>query len=460
MILISVPCLILPINILIGLSIIGVMLADTRIIPKDLIYFSRFVPVGILCLRALAYLVAKKSFKQESYYFVKMWVPFLVLSFISTLYSLQPFITFQRALSALFAIVGFGIAIPLYLPKSSGRSDIIKIASVVIGASILYSLYLGSWGTAMMLEGGEFDRMYGIYINPNTLGLMAMQVFFLLVYWWLRERRDWYRWVLFIVIMLVGVTVLVSGSRASVLGACVGLLMFLKGNRDIYRTAYNRVWTLGLILISAYLIAGYFFPEYLGSVFRTETASRTILWKRAWILSKDAPYLGVGFGGSDPLFAQDAAYLKRIGVAVFGSHSSVMKLLVDLGFIGILLCGFPFALIIYQTWKYLPGFEDPKLGLVLLSFIVASMTDAIFEGWLFGFGSASTVPFWFFLALLCHQAYEAKSRVKLWRGYVRRAYLAQHFKGEATSRVGKVKLPNLNFRRDKSVSRVLTANGE
>jgi hypothetical protein len=55
-------------------------------------------------------------------------------------------------------------------------------------------------------------------------------------------------------------------------------------------------------------------------------------------------------------------------------------------------------------------FEDKRLGAALLGVVIASLTNALFESWLFGFGSASTIPFWLFLALLSHQADVARCR--------------------------------------------------
>ena len=213
-----------------------------------------------------------------------------------------------------------------------------------------------------------------------------------------------------IAVILVGVALIISGSRASVLGACVGLLIFLKANTHIHKANYSGLWTVLLTLASIYPVANYFFPLHVGSLFRSETVSRTILWERAWILSQGAPYLGVGFGGSFPLFVEDALYLRSIKVYVAGDHSSLMRLLVDLGFVGVILAGIPFVIIIRKAWKFLVWFDDPNLGIALFAVVGGSLANALFEGWLFGFGSAATVPFWLLLAMLSHQTYQAKRK--------------------------------------------------
>jgi hypothetical protein len=302
------------------------------------------------------------------------------------------------------------------------KARVVKLLSMVIGIAILYSLYVGSWQTSATLRTSESERFHGVFANPNTLGLMAMQVIFLVFYWWQREREPAIRKALVGAIIMTGVALLISGSRASAVGMSVGLLIFLNGYSKIRKVSISRRWSLVLMVLTAYLVASCLFPEYLGSLYRTESSNRTILWKRAWILSEGSRWLGVGFGGSDGLFWQDAEYLRSIGIHVSGSHNSLMRLLVDLGFSGVLLAGFPFALLIRQAWRFLMWFEDPNLGVVLLAVIGASLTNSLFEGWLFGFGSASTIPFWLFLALITHQVYQARVRARYAQKYLGHTY--------------------------------------
>ncbi len=80
-----------------------------------------------------------------------------------------------------------------------------------------------------------------------------------------------------------------------------------------------------------------------------------------------------------------------------------MRLLVELGFAGLLMALFSFAKVIGRSIKYLRRFEDPEMGIFLLAVVVASLVNSIFESWLFGFGNSSTIPFWLFLSMLYYQ---------------------------------------------------------
>src|SRR4030042_6048925 len=140
--LLSLPCLIIPIKHLILLGVAGVALADSRIVSYDFIYYLRFVPMGILGFRILADLRFKKSIVQRPYYLVKVWTPFLIAVLISITYSLTPSLSMLRVLSAGFVLVGFGVGIPLYFRTSKAITHILYILSLIMGVVVLYSLFL------------------------------------------------------------------------------------------------------------------------------------------------------------------------------------------------------------------------------------------------------------------------------------------------------------------------------
>ena len=79
---------------------------------------------------------------------------------------------------------------------------------------------------------------------------------------------------------------------------------------------------------------------------------------------------------------------------------------------------------LHHLRRYLPHFEDPLLGATLFSAVAASLTNSFFESWLFGFGSAATVPLWLFLALLSYQTDVVRQRILRWRHHQARLRLA------------------------------------
>jgi O-antigen ligase len=393
------------------------MFADTEILPRSFIYFARFVPIGILALKSLATFSRKRALATRST-MLKFWAPFLIFSGISVVYSANPWISGQRYLSALFVFVGFGLGVPLFFLKLQGMRRVIKFVGFLMALAIIYSVtQLPAEGAHILLESSY--RGSGVFNNPNTFGLLAMQAFFLLLYLLQLESRPAVKYSMLGAALVVGASVLLSGSRASVLGMAVGLLVLVKVNLKMGRKPLLNLFRLTTFAVVALLFIEAAYPEYLDSLFRAETSSRTILWQRAWILAQDKLWLGVGFAGSDGLFVLDSQYLKSMGIYVAGSHSSLFRLLVDLGIVGVVLAVYAVWMIWRHAWRKIRFFDDARFGAVLLSVVAASLTNAFFESWLFGFGSASTIPFWLFLALLSHQADIAGYRLSVVRRHRR-----------------------------------------
>jgi len=255
-----------------------------------------------------------------------------------------------------------------------------------------------------------------------------MQVVFVLFYFWQKNKKQLLGKFLLGVSIGVGLTMIATGSRASVLGSSVGFLFLLFCNSRIEKSALSTIWTVFFISITIYLIIGYFLPSYSGGLFREETSGRLTLWERGWNLYKEGPFWGTGFGGKDDLSASVASSFKPISSYAPSTHNSYLRLLLDLGLTGVVFVLFAFSVLLYRAWKHLKYFEDPHLGAVLFTIITASLTNAFFESWLFGFGNSVTVPFWLFLGMLTHQTDMAAVRVKHHSAYMAQLRLAQRQK--------------------------------
>jgi O-antigen ligase len=404
----GVLCFTLPNALLVPLSVAAVMMADTELLPRTFIYFARFVPIGILALKSLAAFSRKKALVTHPF-ILRAWAPFLALSGVSLIYSTDPWLSAQRYVSALLVFIGFGMGIPLFFPKIQHMRRVINLVGLLMALAIVYSVtQLPSEEAHIVMDG--HSRGSGVFRNPNTFGLLAMQAVFLLVYLWQRETRSLKKHTFLVVTIIVGASVLLSGSRASVLGLVIGLLVLVRANLTFGTKARSNLLRLVVFVGVMLLVVETVFPQYLGALFRAETWSRSVLWQRAWALAQDNLWFGVGFAGSDGLFARDAHYLESVGISLSGAHSSLFRLLVDLGIVGVALAFIAFERIWRYGWRSIKMFEDRRLGAALLGAVAASLTNALFESWLFGFGSASTIPFWLFLALLSHQADVARYR--------------------------------------------------
>lgn len=409
----SIPCLIIPIRYLILLGVVGVGMADSRMVSYDFIYYLRFLPMGILCLRTLADLHVKRLPSNHPFFMAKIWLPLLGFALFSVMYALDPSLSIQRLLSAVFVLIGFGIGIPLYFSNAKKMIEVLHLITFVMAAAILYSLHLAPQQELASSYSQDPERLYGIFNNPNTLGILCMQLIFVLIYLYQKRKDEVLGKFIFGVMIAVGIALVASGSRASGLGFVIGLIVFTWRSSRIGRRPFSTVLTMILALMSIFLLAGYFLPEYFGSLFRTGTAGRPFLWQRAWELYREGPFLGTGFGNGQIIFAADPAYLRTIGIYAPDPHSSFMLLLLELGFVGIVLAAIGFVVSLRRAFKFHQYFEDPELGSILSAIIIGSLVNSFFETWLFNFGNSATVPFWFFLAMLCQQADRAEVRTRL-----------------------------------------------
>lgn len=406
----GLPCFILPVRHLIALSFVGVGLADSRLVSYEVVYYLRFVPMGALCVRVLGDLGSKPLLRRNSHWMFKIWMPFWIFALISVTYSHMPSLSIQRVISAGFVFFGFGLGIPIYFGTGKKTARVLHLVGIVLGTGVLYSLYLAFQGATLSAGGEDYERLYGVFKNPNTLGLLAMQLIFILLYFYQEERRRFVGKWIFGAVVGAGVALVASGSRAAALGLSVGLVIFIWSSARIQKTCLPALWMVLIILVSIYLTIGFFFPEYSGSLFRPGTSSRSNLWARSWDLYVENSPWGVGFGGSDNLFGEVTADLKKLGIYAPGPHNSFLRILIEVGFVGLGLSCFAFGFLLYRAAKLLNYVEDPKLGGALLAVVVASLVNAIFEEWIFGFGNSATVPFWLFLAMLSHLTDKAHMR--------------------------------------------------
>jgi O-antigen ligase len=396
-------CLLLGFEHLLILSIISMLIADTNLLPRQYIYMARFIPIGTLFIKVVFITLGGGGIFISRY--LKMWLPFCLLALFSSVYSLTQVVTLERAISGLFVIVGVGLGIPLYLKDRKSLLNVLNGLGLLMAFIVLYSFYL------IIVQKGYMahtDRLKGVFKNPNTLGLIAMQFEFILIYLILIQK-EYYKYNLLIAIAVGNLVILIlSGCRAATLGLLVGFIAVFISMRKANILGNSKILNLGGYFLVVLVLILSFYPQTIGDILRTETASRTVLWDRSFELSQLSPYWGVGFGGSDLVYNRDIIYLKSMKIFYSGSHSSYMRLLVDLGYIGVIMFIVPLIYLINASWKKIPFMKDKKLGCCLLGFTIASLVDAGFESWLLGFGSSSTIPFWFIFGLLCIKAEEAR----------------------------------------------------
>ncbi len=367
-------------------SIILAILADSKLVSANLVYYARFVPLGALAARAVFDLLFRRH--QKRLVPVSFLIPglfLLLIAFVSSVYSIDPSLTLQRSLSMAFVVIGFSVALPMYMSTRQEMEDRLKrIIGIVVFIVVLGTLFYDRQG-ANYYEGGA-SLVTGLFKNPNMQGLVCMVLFFPTFWWWQRSRYGMTKWLAALSVLTIAGLIMISGSRASILGSLCGVLAmtWFEGRTSGKNLLFL---ILGLVIITS--IA---FPDLdlAGKILSTDDAGRYALWQHALDMGSRAPILGIGFGAASSL--GNEFYL--------GAHNSYLYMFVELGAVGVIVGITVFALVLLRVFVSESAVRGDALVAALSGAIVAGLVDSFFEDGLFSFGQSSSVMLWFFLALL------------------------------------------------------------
>lgn len=397
-----------PIELLLLAGVFGALLADSRF-DNDVVYYGRFVPMGMLTIRTLLdYVLRREETRHSERTYLVPGMIFAGLAMFSSVWSLTPDLTAQRTISMLFVVISCGLGLPNYLTNLTKLNRALLLVVVLIAAFVLLGTLTAQGSANGIYDDQSFVRVTGFFANPNTQGLMAMLIFYPLVWWQQTTRPGNGKKILTGVVLIWAVLVLLTGSRSSLLGVLGGglVLIWLYGRSNL-RYARLLALALGLGVVVALVLPQFGRAFDLGNpsidpatVGVLPQVDRAFLIQRAIELGMRSPIFGVGFSASDKVFADDHIVLVQQGIFIAGSHNSYTRMFVDLGIVGV-LAGFPIFVIILGGVLTAPAAlrRDPTVALMTAA-VVSGLVNAFFEDWLFGFGSASTLPLWFFLALI------------------------------------------------------------
>jgi O-antigen ligase len=413
-----IAALVVPIEWLLIMNVTAFILADTYLDLRSLNYhYTRFVPLGMFAVRALlpSTLQRVRTYMLPGF-FLKPFGLFFLMALLSAAYDkLDPGATLMRAVSLGFVLVAFGVGLPAYLSDDRRLRRGLHCILAVLALSIVAGWIVITFGDMGFLHVGTYSRVRGIYVHPNTLGLIAMLTMFPVLGWRMETPRG-KQWPLTIVLFALLMALLASGSRASFAGLLAGGIVFL-GLRPL--KTRGKVFLILLCGLAFTLFIG--LPQISPGMLRTDDGWRFELWQRAVHLGKESPLLGSGFGSTGHVFADDRVLLTRQGIYAGGSHNEYARIFVGMGGIGLFLALLGFGWVLLKAVRVIRAEKNPVIPVSLLAAVISGLTNAIFEDWIFAFGGAPAFPFWFFLAFL---AIYGHRRTLLWEK-IRRWYAVQ-----------------------------------
>jgi len=311
-----------------------------------------------------------------------------------------------KSLFGLLRIVSIFGLFYLFTDVISTRDGIRKTVAMWIGTGIFLALYGIFQYQFSVAHHGAGQRIWSTFENPNNLGIFLFFLIPLVLSLFFLYQKPLKKAGLSLVLLLLLVCLLWTGSRASWLGLYVAFLSFGVISRKKYFTSVMLIIgaILGLIL-SLSLVKG-----ELVTLLRMERglALRPILWQVSWRILKEHPLFGVGIGCIPLVFQSyyppgSLSLYRLLSPAAGSPHSLFLQMGAEMGMLGIILVLFFFTVYFRELKRTLAQVDDDFLRALIIAFwatLPGLFVHSFFElSGVIGPGSY-TVFFWLSVSLV------------------------------------------------------------
>jgi exopolysaccharide production protein ExoQ len=308
-----------------------------------------------------------------------IWI-LLGLMFASLFWSLNPNETFTQLRADLFPMTLFS----LYLASRFSLDEQLEMVSITLGIGLLLSVFVGLTMPKIGLhQPGEpyAGAWRGIYSGKNVFGETSVLTANALFLRALFAKRNHFRaWGLF---GLPIAALLLSTSKTALVLSFITLLITFFIHRFRWRGKKTvlllDILLLGVGIICAFLINN--FQSVMGSLDRGTTLSgRTDIWSYAMErLSQDHFWLGFGRGAFFNTPSNMSLFIAQHSYSVNHAHNGFIEMLLDVGFIGLVLFAICFALLYIKSFQlaYKSKQASALFPITLLNFLVlVNITDS------------------------------------------------------------------------------------
>lgn len=421
-------------NLVIGLALISAAvlfytLSDEVLIPLTLFAFLIFtsdvseIIRPILTLVILAWLTFKyvnkfgltidfNLFPKSLYFLFGYLITVLLISgFINSAYING--ITF--AVKSLVFLSMIFIYTALSQESKNGKKNfllVLIIAALVLSISVLIEFYKAGIG---FIISNVVIRYGGIYSNINAAGVLLSTAVPVIVFFLSKEKHQASRIFYFVLLAIISVSLIITNSRASILAAAVGTL--------IYLFLINRKLLKRLLLFSSLfvVILILFTPIYelISTVLRFERIvnTRSYIWDIAYDIISNNIIFGVG-PGMFPNFIykylpvmlgtwdEQSINFVYSEAGLGHAHNFFLFYFSELGLLGLLFT-VAFAVLFYNlAFRYFNKFKgsnysDFRITALAISLFTGALARGIFESiGIFSYGWIERdLPLWIVLAV-------------------------------------------------------------
>lgn len=318
------------------------------------------------------------------YHFILLFI-FISIAFISTIYSLDQFISFVRAFT-LFVQFLFFLGLYYWLDdedKVDRAFNTYYILAIVFTSLNLLTVifYPGKiWYEA------DSSRFVGFFTQPNTLGEFCT-IFTPILIWKISQTKERNKNIFTIIILLLNnVFLFLSGSRTSIMLTIllISLWFFFKKKK-----IWLFIWVIIISLSTIFIIE--FLPENLkrGDQELTTLTGRDEFWSGGLILLSERPWLGYGYYVEGKIWEDSRFYDKNYALWSGSTKASLHN-----GYLSIAIGNGVPGLVLFLVIIFLPLFKLKLRNLnnnyiiaisLLLSYYIANFVEGSigFTFWFF-----------------------------------------------------------------------------
>lgn len=302
------------------------------------------------------------------------------LTVVSAMWSVLPGVSFRRAIAlALTTLFAF------YLAARFSPADLLRLLGWTF---LLIAVASVAAGAALPSIGRHADPIHhgvwrGVLSHKNEAGrVMALAV---LTFWFLRHDRGVWRWLAWVGMAASLVMLAMTQSRTSWLAVALvfAALPFLELVRSRAMALGDRLFALTAVLLAAVFLVGLSVApllQLMGDDFTLH--GRTSLWKAAFAVGMEHPWLGAGYrafwteAGAAAVFARMDHWAGVVG----NGHSGYFDIWLEMGVVGVALFLVTTASTVHRAFAQLVRTGSRPNGWYLalaLFLLVYSLTEKV-----------------------------------------------------------------------------------
>lgn len=347
---------------------------------------------GIVGLTFLVRSILSKRFRISIPFFLLFL--FIAHCISSTLYSINPSITFNRAILFLMIfLLTFGI-----FQKIKNVEDVNYILNTLFYSVLAVNL-LSFFSLAIPARSWWWQsssRFIGIFSEPNGMGSFFMLSYpFLLWKYYYNRSEKIFRYSIPVLITIIFSLQLLTGSRTSIITSIIGLsLWFFLIKKRTKLVIFGFIFTTLLLLIL--LINP---PE---SIFRGDdsiltTTGRDAIWANSIIMILKNPWLGYGYMVESKIWDNQYQIVLEDWITVSSQqplHNGYISIIAGNGLIGFVLWLIIITTPLYYSFKIKDNQFIYHRTLVIVITVMFLITN-FFESFLTGYLTVGDTYFWF-----------------------------------------------------------------